>query len=60
MARLALDDCRVETLTLSGARLTDVDLRRADLRAVTGVAGLAGSWITEHQLTELARTWRTT
>ena len=54
VARLALDDCRIETLTLSGARLTDVDLRRADFRAVTGVAGLAGSWITEDQLTELA------
>ena len=37
----------IETLTLSGARLTDVDLRRADFRAVTGLAGLAGSWITE-------------
>ena len=54
VARLALDGCRIETLTLSSARLTDVDLRRADLRAVTGLAGLAGSWITENQLTELA------
>jgi uncharacterized protein YjbI with pentapeptide repeats len=54
VARLALDDCRIETLTLSGARLADVDLRRADFRAITGVAGLAGSWITEDQLTELA------
>ena len=54
VARLVLDDCRIETLTLSGARLTDVDLRRADFRAVTGLAGLAGSWITEGQLTELA------
>jgi uncharacterized protein YjbI with pentapeptide repeats len=54
VARLALDDCRIETLTVSGARLTDVDLRRADFRAITGVAGLAGSWITEDQLTELA------
>ena len=54
VTRLALDDCRIETLTVSGARLVDVDLRRADLRAVTGLAGLAGSWITESQLTELA------
>lgn len=54
VARLALDDCRIETLTLSGARLADVDLRRADLRGVTGPAGLAGSWITEDQLAELA------
>lgn len=54
VTRLALDDCRVETLTLTGARLADVDLRHADLRAVTGLAGLAGSWITEDQLAELA------
>jgi uncharacterized protein YjbI with pentapeptide repeats len=54
VARLALDDCRIDTLTLSDARLADVDLRRADLRAVTGLAGLTGSWITESQLTELA------
>ncbi|HZA71499.1 MAG TPA: pentapeptide repeat-containing protein [Propionibacteriaceae bacterium] len=54
VTRLALDRCRIETLTLSGSRLTDVDLRGADFRAITGVAGLAGSWITEEQLTELA------
>lgn len=54
VTRLALDDCRIETLTLSKARLSDVDLRRADLRGITGPAGLAGSWITEEQLTELA------
>ena len=54
VTRLALDGCRVDMLTLAGARLSDVDLRRADLRAVTDVAGLAGSWITEGQLTELA------
>ena len=54
VTRLALDGCRIDTLTLSGAQLTDVDLRLADLGAVTDVAGLAGSWITERQLTELA------
>ncbi len=54
VTRLALEDCRIDNLTLSGARLADVDLRRADLRAITGPAGLAGSWITEGQLTELA------
>ena len=53
--RLALDGCRIDTLTLSGARLADVDLRHADVRAVTGLGGLAGSWITESQLTELAQ-----
>jgi uncharacterized protein YjbI with pentapeptide repeats len=54
VTRLALDGCRIDTLTLSGARLADVDLRQADLRAITDVAGLAGAWITESQLTELA------
>ena len=54
VTRLALDGCRIDTLTLSGARLADADLRRAELRVVTGLAGLAGSWITESQLTELA------
>ena len=54
VTRLALDGCRIDTLTLSGARLADVDLRRADLRAITDVAGLAGAWITGSQLTQLA------
>jgi uncharacterized protein YjbI with pentapeptide repeats len=54
VTRLALDGCRIDSLTLSGARLAEVDLRGADLRAVTGLAGLAGSWITERQLAELA------
>ena len=54
MTRLAFAGCRIETLTLSGARLVDVDLRGADFRAITGLAGLAGSWVTEDQLTELA------
>ena len=54
VTRLALDGCRIGTLTLAKARLSEVDLRRADLRAVTDVAGLAGTWITEDQLTDLA------
>jgi uncharacterized protein YjbI with pentapeptide repeats len=54
VTRLSLDGCRIDTLTLSGVRLADVDLRRADLRAITDVAGLAGAWITGSQLTELA------
>ena len=54
VTRLAFVGCRIETLTVSGARLVDVDLRGADFRALTGPAGLAGSWITQDQLTELA------
>jgi uncharacterized protein YjbI with pentapeptide repeats len=54
VTRLAFAGCRIETLVLSGARLVDVDLRGADFRAITGPAGLAGSWISEDQLAELA------
>ena len=54
VTRLAFVGCRIETLTVSGGRLVDVDLRGADFRALTGPAGLAGSWITQDQLTELA------
>ena len=53
-----LSGSRIDTLTLSNARLADVDLRRADLRVVTGPAGLAGSWITESQLAQAGSTPR--
>ena len=52
--RLVLDRCRIGTLDVSHARLADVDLRTAELARVNGLAGLAGAWITEHQLAELA------
>jgi uncharacterized protein YjbI with pentapeptide repeats len=54
VARLAFRDCRIEALTLSGARLADVDLRGAVLSGIVGVAGLAGGWITDTQLADLA------
>ena len=31
-----------------------MDLRGAQLQAIKGLGGLAGAWITDHQLTELA------
>jgi uncharacterized protein YjbI with pentapeptide repeats len=54
VTRLALRDCRIETLTLSGARLAEVDLRAAELSRIVSVAGLAGTWISEIQLADLA------
>lgn len=52
--RLAFRNCRIDTLALSGARLADVDLRGAGPARITGVAGLAGAWVTETQLADLA------
>ena len=52
--RLRLDGCTVGTLALSHARLSDVDLRGARIEAVEGIDGLAGTWITDDQLTLLA------
>jgi uncharacterized protein YjbI with pentapeptide repeats len=54
VARLAFRDCRIETLTLSGARLAEVDLRGAGLSRIVSVAGLAGAWVTQTQLSDLA------
>ncbi len=41
-------------LDVTGADLRDVDLRGADLRAPTGLAGLAGAVVSPAQLLELA------
>jgi uncharacterized protein YjbI with pentapeptide repeats len=54
ISRMAFEDCRIGTLHAGQARLADVDLRGADLRVLEGLAGLAGSWITESQLGALA------
>ena len=54
VTRMAFEDCRIGTLRAGHAQLTDVDLRGAELRALDGLAGLAGSWITESQLEALA------
>jgi uncharacterized protein YjbI with pentapeptide repeats len=54
LTRVRLDDCRVRSLRLGGTILTDVDLRTARLAELEGLAGLAGAWVSEQQLTELA------
>jgi uncharacterized protein YjbI with pentapeptide repeats len=52
--RVAFQDCEIQTLTATGARLKDVDLRGVQLRAVNGMAGLAGATIDEQQMLDLA------
>jgi uncharacterized protein YjbI with pentapeptide repeats len=52
--RLTFERCRIETLDVAGATLSDVDLRDVRLSAVRGLEGLAGTWVSEQQLLELA------
>ena len=54
LTRVRLDGCRIGTLRVAGATLTDVDLRGAQLTQLEGLAGLAGAWVSEQQLIELA------
>ena len=54
LTRVALPGCRVGTLRLPGSTLTDVDLRDTTLQVVEDLAGLAGAWVSESQLVELA------
>lgn len=48
--RVSFDGSRLATLNASGARLTDVDLRGADLGQVVGLEGLRGATISAEQL----------
>ncbi|MFD4960109.1 pentapeptide repeat-containing protein [Microbacterium sp. NPDC058389] len=52
--RVAFDGSRVATLNTAGSRLTDVDLRGADLGQVVGLEGLRGATISAEQLQLMA------
>ena len=52
--RVSFDGCRIATLNSSGAKLTDVDLRGADLGQIVGVEGLRGATISAEQLQLMA------
>lgn len=54
LTRVALPGCRVATLHLDRATLHDVDLRETGLQLIEGLAGLAGAWVSDSQLTALA------
>ncbi|HWD63259.1 MAG TPA: pentapeptide repeat-containing protein, partial [Humibacter sp.] len=52
--RVAFERCSIDTLEVSHARMTDVDLRGADLGGVRGVASLRGAVVSFEQLMGLA------
>lgn len=52
--RVALKNCTIGTLDVTGAKLQDVDLRGTDFRAINGLDGLAGVVIDDYQLSLLA------
>ncbi|WP_104118630.1 pentapeptide repeat-containing protein [Arthrobacter sp. B1805] len=52
--RVALQDCTIGALTLDGAQLKDADLRTSSFRSISGLDGLRGATIDEHQLQLLA------
>ena len=52
--RLGFERCQIKTLDVTSATLVDVDLREVRLSSIRGLDGLAGTWVTEQQLLELA------
>ncbi|WP_026546490.1 pentapeptide repeat-containing protein [Paenarthrobacter nicotinovorans] len=52
--RIALKNCTIGTLDVTGAKLKDVDLRTSEFRGINGLAGLAGVIIDDHQLSLMA------
>jgi uncharacterized protein YjbI with pentapeptide repeats len=54
LTRVRFEGCRVRSLRVADATLADVDLRGVRLEEIEGLAGLAGAWFSESQLTELA------
>jgi len=52
--RVALKNCHIGTLDLTRATSRDVDLRSSEFAAVTGLEGLAGATIDDHQLSLFA------
>jgi uncharacterized protein YjbI with pentapeptide repeats len=52
--RVAFEASRIATLNAGGARLTDVDLRGADIGQVVGLEGLRGATISLEQLQLMA------
>ena len=51
---MALKNCTIGTLDLSGAKLKDFDLRGTDFRTISGLDSLAGVVIDDYQLSLLA------
>jgi uncharacterized protein YjbI with pentapeptide repeats len=56
-SRVAFTNCRIETLDVTRATCTDVDLRTSDFARVNGVEGLRGATLDESQLMQFAPTF---
>jgi uncharacterized protein YjbI with pentapeptide repeats len=54
LTRVGFDGCQIDELGVSGATLAEVDLSRAALAQVSGLAHLGGAVINEGQLADLA------
>lgn len=54
LTRVRFEDCQIRALELTEATCKDVDLRSADLREITGLAGLGGCTISPEQLYDLS------
>ena len=54
LQRVRFEDCQIRSLGLQRATCRSVDLRGAELREVTGLAGLAGCTISGEQLYDLS------
>ncbi|MFJ4029118.1 pentapeptide repeat-containing protein [Paenarthrobacter sp. NPDC089989] len=52
--RVALKNCTIGSIDVTGAKLKDVDLRTSEFRGINGLAGLAGVVIDDYQLSLLA------
>ena len=52
--RVALKNCTIGTLDVTGARFKDVDLRTSEFRGINGLAGLTGAVIDDYQLNLMA------
>lgn len=52
--RLAFINSRIDVIDLTRSTLVDVDLRRAELRAITSLRGLRGATISSVQVADLA------
>ena len=54
LQRVRFEDCQIRSLGVDRASCRSMDLRGAELREVTGLAGLAGCTISNEQLYDLS------
>ncbi len=54
LTRVRFENCQIRSLELTGTTCRDVDLRSAELREISGLAGLGGCTISPEQLYDLS------